>query len=133
MRISKTTITSFATVFGAIGIAANTAFAAEQCDANTPAIAAISNAAEPRTSDPLFGAPLANARLETQRGGQDLIVNEQKLKATLTDNSASNLNTGNNIITDGALAGINGIPMVIQNSGNNVIIQNSTILNLNLK
>jgi len=118
-----------------MGLAAGTALATEQCDADTIAVggAADAKASTLAAGDPVFGAPLANARLATQRGGQDLIVNEQKLKATLTDNSASNLNTGNNIITDGALAGVNGIPMVIQNSGNNVIIQNSTILNLNLK
>jgi hypothetical protein len=112
--------------------------AAEQCDADMLSAAAMLSPVklQPATvaaHDPVFGSPLKNARLEAQRGGQDLVVNDQKLKATVTDNVASNLTTGNNVISEGAFAGTNGLPMVIQNSGNNVSIQNSTILNLNLK
>ena len=47
--------------------------------------------------------------------------------------SASNVTTGSNVISDGAFAGIGGLPMVIQNSGNNVLIQNATIVNVQLK
>lgn len=136
MWISKTTIATFATLIGIGGAAANTVLAAEQCDAQTLAVtsvSSVSSTAAANTGDPVFGTPLAKARLETQRGGQDMIINDQKLKATVSENSASNLNTGTNIITEGAFAGANGLPMVIQNSGNNVSIQNTTILNLNMK
>jgi hypothetical protein len=38
-----------------------------------------------------------------------------------------------NVISDGAFSGSVGLPMVIQNSGNNVLIQNATIVNVQLK
>ena len=37
---------------------------------------------------------------------------------------------GYNTIADGAFTGAVGVPMVIQNSGNNVLIQNATIINV---
>lgn len=129
MTIAKNVILSTAAVV-ALGALSPATYAMELCDAQTSTMNAGATAS---TSDPLFGSPIDKTRLETQRGGQDLIVNDQKLKATVSENSASNLNTGNNIITEGALAGASGLPMVIQNSGNNVSIQNTTILNLNLK
>jgi len=89
------------------------------------------SASKPRAP---FRAPLGTNDLDRQRGGADTrIVNEQRLAATLSQNVASDLTTGNNAINDGSFLGASGFPMVIQNSGNNVIIQNSTILNLNLK
>jgi hypothetical protein len=51
----------------------------------------------------------------------------------VADSKASDLTTGNNLLTDGALAGASGMPMVIQNSGNNVVIQNATIVNVQLQ
>lgn len=135
MRIRNTATGAFAIL---MGLAAGSALAIEQCDATTLALLglsdpAVSSSGALAASDAVFGAPIGDARLAAQRGGQDLIVNEQRLKATLTDNAASNLTTGNNVITDGAFVGNNGIPMLIQNTGNNVVIQNATILNLNLK
>ena len=47
-------------------------------------------------------------------------------------NVASQLTTGSNSISSNAFANTSGIPIVIQNTGNNVLIQNSTILNLQL-
>jgi hypothetical protein len=55
------------------------------------------------------------------------------LNATLFDNSAKGNVTGHNTITEGAFVGASGLPTVIQNSGNNVIIQNGTVLNLTVK
>ena len=72
--------------------------------------------------------------LSRQRGGFDnASLGDPKLIGTVANNSASNLNTGSNIITDGALAGASGVPMVIQNSGNNVLIQSATIINVTVK
>ena len=51
----------------------------------------------------------------------------------VAENEAHHLTTGSNAISDGAFAGASGLPIVVQNSGNNVLIQNSTILNLNVK
>ncbi|MDG2733281.1 carbon storage regulator, partial [Vibrio parahaemolyticus] len=50
-----------------------------------------------------------------------------------SDNVASNTVSGNNILSSGAFADSSGISNVIQNSGNNVLIQNSTVDNLTLK
>lgn len=85
-------------------------------------------------SSATFAKPVSLEQLDDHRGGADtLAVNEQKLSATLSRNTAADLSTGTNSINEGSFMGASGFPMVIQNSGNNVIIQNSTILNLNLK
>ena len=58
---------------------------------------------------------------------------EASLTASVSDNQASHVVTGGNQITAGAFAGASGIPVVIQNSGNNVLIQNSVVVNVQLK
>ena len=83
-----------------------------------------------------WGHPVAPAQLEAQRGGTDtgpVTINTNMLNAKLFDNSATGNVTGNNTITEGAFSGASGLPTVIQNSGNNVIIQNGTVLNLTVK
>ena len=42
----------------------------------------------------------------------------------------ASLTNGDNLIADGAFANASGIATVIQNSGNNVVIQDSTIVNI---
>lgn len=83
-----------------------------------------------------WGDPIPANQLETQRGGTDtgpLTINANILKAKLYDNAAVDNVTGNNSINGNAFAGASGLPIVIQNSGNNVIIQSGTVLNLTLK
>ncbi len=70
--------------------------------------------------------------LATKRGGAD-VVNDMQLKGVVADNRAINVTTGSNYITEGAFAGTAGLPMVVQNSGNNVLIQNATIVNVQVK
>jgi cell wall assembly regulator SMI1 len=82
--------------------------------------------------DLVLGRVVSELELETQRGG-DVHVNDNNATGNVQDNVARNLTTGNNTITESAFANTAGIPMVIQNSGNNVLIQNSTILNLQLQ
>jgi hypothetical protein len=84
-------------------------------------------------SEPVFGTAVAESVLASQRGGADLSVNENNATATVQGNVARNLATGNNTITENSFSNVTGIPMVVQNSGNNVVIQNSTILNLQMK
>jgi hypothetical protein len=95
---------------------------------SAPPTFAASRAANP------FGVTKAldDVALARERGGTD-VFNDMKLKGVVADNQAINLSTGNNLISDGALAGAAGLPMVIQNSGNNVLIQNATIVNVQLK
>lgn len=73
--------------------------------------------------------------LSAMRGGSELVgaANLQKLGGTVADNTATNIMTGANSITAGAFANVSGIPIVIQNSGANVLIQNATIINLQLQ
>ena len=82
--------------------------------------------------DPLTADVLGDADLANQRGGSETHLNQNNATGTVSGNVASQLNTGSNTISESAFSNSNGIPIVIQNSGNNVLIQNSTILNLNL-
>lgn len=90
-------------------------------------------AASPDTMTAAFGKPMPDTVLAQYRGGHAFTFNAQHLNATLFDNEASNNLTGSNLITGDAFAGASGIPTVIQNSGNNVIIQNATILNITVR
>ena len=60
-------------------------------------------------------------------------TNTNNVNGTVDHNSATNVVSGNNRIDGGAFTGTSGFPMVIQNSGSNVLIQNSTIITLELK
>lgn len=82
-----------------------------------------------------WGSPAREARLSGARGGADTATAsaDARLNATVTNNTATNISTGSNIIDNGSFANMSGLPMVIQNSGTNVLIQNATIINLQLK
>ena len=80
-----------------------------------------------------FGVPAQAAQLSGLRGGTDTTINDMRLNGTTSGNTARDVQTGTNTITDGALAHLTGIPVVIQNTGANVLIQNALILNLQLR
>lgn len=80
-----------------------------------------------------LGEPLASHRLDHYRGGFDLVKNDMKLMGSVANNSAEHVWSGNNVIADGAFANTSGFPMVVQNSGSNVLIQNATIVNVQVK
>jgi hypothetical protein len=80
-----------------------------------------------------LGAPLGSGQLEDYRGGFDLVKNDMQLSGSVADNSARNFTTGSNYIADGSFSNTSGLPIVIQNSGANVLIQNATIFNLQLQ
>jgi len=82
--------------------------------------------------NPFGSKPMAAAALATKRGGEG-VFNDAQLKGVVSDNQVSNVNTGTNVISDGAFAGSAGLSTMIQNSGNNVLIQNSTIVNVQMK
>ena len=92
-------------------------------------VAAVSTtpAAQPASPKPLAGKRVDDSALARQRGGADTS------SGTVSGNQATNVVTGNNTITGGALAGAAGVPVVIQNSGNNVLIQSATIVNVQVK
>ncbi|AHK80290.1 hypothetical protein M911_15310 [Ectothiorhodospira haloalkaliphila] len=78
---------------------------------------------------------LSDAELEGERAMSDVGT----LQMTRVTSNAYMSNTyiergvsGDNILAPGALAHAQGISTVIQNSGHNVIIQDSTVINLNM-
>lgn len=98
---------------------------------------AISSAHPPRVVEamlPPLGRTLDETRLAEQRGGQDdAYANINDARARVAETSVTNASTGNNIVTEGSITNNSGLPVVVQNSGNGVVIQNTTILNLQLK
>ncbi|OBT16011.1 carbon storage regulator [Vibrio sp. UCD-FRSSP16_10] len=55
------------------------------------------------------------------------------IDGAIDGNVADNTVSGSNIMASGAFSDNSGISSVIQNTGNNVLIQNSTIVNLSIK
>ena len=100
--------------------------------AAAPAAGPVAEAPQP-VQVPGFGLPAAPAQLEHARGGSDGIVTNADLRGAVSGNSASQVVTGGNTISAGSFAGASGIPIVIQNSGANVLIQNATVINLRLQ
>ncbi len=92
------------------------------------------DAIEPPASVSEWSGALKAEQLETLRGGAETrISNSNALNGAVTDNAAINLVTGSNSVSSDSFANLNGLAMVIQNSGNNVLIQSSTIVNLRLQ
>lgn len=87
---------------------------------------------EPETTAHIsnFGIPIASHKLSDLRGGFDVVKNDMQLSGVVTNNSAVDVMTGSNTIASGSFANSSGFPMVVQNSGSNVLIQNATIINL---
>ena len=84
-----------------------------------------------------IGAAIPAEELGGLTGRQDapdrLELYNQRLTAYLGGNALSSTATGANALSGDALAQASGIATVIQNSGNQVIIQNSMILNLSVQ
>jgi len=87
------------------------------------------------TADSLFGTTaLSGDALDESRGGAEIqVFNTNALDGVVSDNHAYNLTTGSNWITSGSFSDASGLSTVIQNSGNNVLIQNPTIVNLQVQ
>lgn len=85
------------------------------------------------TSFKFFGnLPAGADRLAALRGGSDTTTSDMTLRGTVGSNMASDIVSGVNAISAGSFANAVGIPIVIQNSGTNVLIQNATIINLQM-
>lgn len=96
------------------------------------------NADSTQHADELLFSPTETAlseELDNARGreGMDiLVVNNVNVRATVSGNVANNNVNGFNVIDHGSFTQASGITSVIQNSGNNVIIQDSTIVNVTI-
>lgn len=105
-------------------------FVATQCLAAGTALTQPQNGFDFRYTEAVLPGELENER---GRGGFDLTaMNNANLQATLTGNAANNNVTGVNIIDNGAFREASGMFSIIQNSGNNVIIQDSTNINVTI-
>ncbi len=83
-----------------------------------------------------FGSVAVDSQdLAFSRGGAEVTNIDLKANGVVRDNSTynSNLITGNNSVSEGSFAGASGFSTVVQNSGNNVLIQNATFINLQVK
>lgn len=78
---------------------------------------------------PGLGTPHSAAGLDRARGGSGM-SGTATLGGMVSGNSATNVVTGANSIQASSFAGASGIPIVIQNTGANVLIQNATVINL---
>ncbi len=82
-------------------------------------------------------APMSADQLEQSSGRQGLPLqwqlNDTEQSATVTGNVLSgSVNTGDNWISDQAFQNMSGIATVIQNTGNQVVIQDSTQINVHI-
>jgi len=76
-----------------------------------------------------LGRSVDSTRLATLSGGTE-VSEKMTLNGTVSNNSADHVVTGANAISSNSFSGAAGLPMVIQNTGNNVLIQNATIVNV---
>lgn len=92
----------------------------------------------------LSGAAVPLSELEESRGKQDLQIdindiqmlvqkNDGEQNAILRDNVLQAGVNGDNYIATGAMNGMTGIGTVIQNTGNQVIIQDTTMVNVTIR
>ncbi len=80
-----------------------------------------------------LGPAVTPEKLATQRGAQGVVVNAMDVNAKVQDTRATDTVSGNNFVGGGAFSHASGLPVAIQNSGNNVVIQNAFILNVEMK
>ncbi|HTV84125.1 MAG TPA: hypothetical protein VME63_01895 [Dyella sp.] len=80
-----------------------------------------------------FGQAVSASTLGHYSGGSSNVQSTQNINGAVTGNSAERVTTGNNMITGDSFSGASGLPSVIQNTGNNVLIQNGVIVNVQLK
>jgi hypothetical protein len=91
-----------------------------------------------RPAGGIFGAlaPLDAHDLSVARGTNIPIDFDAAMNATLTGNTVNgaalaSYGGGSNFISSSAFSGASGVAVVVQNTGNNVIIQTATMVNVN--
>lgn len=105
--------------------------AAVDADVEAPSLVAVVSTSTSTAS--IFGEPVATHDLAQARGGTFQVENNMRLTGTTSNNSAQNVVTGNNSVDGGSFSHMNGFPVVVQNSGANVLIQNAVIVNLQMQ
>ena len=79
-------------------------------------------------SDEALGAESGKAQLQLDK----VVINDQDLDGILQGNVATGTTNGNNTISGDAFGNAAGFVTAIQNTGNNVLIQDSTIINVSM-
>ena len=134
----KSSVSNRVCSFAVLAVCASAAWAGPELAVpardSVPAASPVTDAGKTaKVPDQLGFGPAADlGKLEHSRGGTDTFNtnNTANLGGVVSGNSAVNVVTGSNTIDAGAFANMSGIPVVIQNSGANVLIQNATIVNL---
>ena len=83
------------------------------------------------------GGTLSDEELGAHRAREDIevdqiTINDQDQNGDVTDNVAIGNTNGDNLIDGEAFSNSSGFLSTVQNSGNNVLIQNSTIINVSV-
>jgi len=113
---------------GLVALAASLpALGTNEATARTPESPAV--AVQPGAWD---AAPVASARLAALRGGSVVSANVAQ-NGSLQNTVANSVTTGSNSVSGGSFANASGLPTVIQNTGANVVIQNSMVVNVLFK
>lgn len=99
-----------------------------QAEAESQALISLGDA-ESGVSLQELGENRAKAMLEIDK----VFINEQELNGSVSGNSAVNTYSGDNIIDGNAFGNASGLINSIQNTGNNVLIQSATILNVSIE
>lgn len=79
-----------------------------------------------------LGSGVANSMLANFSGGSDVSENIT-ITGNVSDTSTENVSTGMNWIGGGSFGNAAGLPIVIQNTGNSVLIQNATVVNVQMQ
>jgi hypothetical protein len=79
-------------------------------------------------SDDALGAESGKAQLQLDK----LTINDQDLNGILQGNVATGTTNGDNTISGDAFSNSAGFVTAIQNTGNNVLIQDATIINISM-
>jgi hypothetical protein len=89
------------------------------------------NSSSAAPAETFSAAAVMDTELDSSRGAfAPDTINFNNFSATNVGNSVTGGFTGNNSLTNGSFNNSNGLVNVIQNSGNNVIIQSSTIVSM---
>jgi hypothetical protein len=105
------------------GTAAGSALHADGCAQTAPVAG--------RCVDGL-GPVVSTSTLEHSSGGTN-VSNIQNLSGVVTGNSAAQVDTGSNSVSSSAFSGSTGVSTIVQNTGNNVLIQSGVIVNVQFK
>lgn len=128
--------------YEALGTAAALALAGVQVSADESEANAADDAAAESAVVTAFdsAATLSTEELGQQRAAADLdldieevVINSSSQGGVVQGNVAKDTHNGANMITEGAFIGASGVISTVQNSGNNVLIQNSTIVNVSIE